>query len=43
VKKGVTADKLDAFGFGESNPIATNETAEGRQKNRRVEMTITFK
>lgn len=43
VKKGVTADKLEAYGFGESRPIATNDTPEGRQKNRRVEMTITFK
>jgi len=43
VKRGVSADKLDAFGFGESNPIATNDTPEGRQKNRRVEMTITFR
>lgn len=42
-KKGVDAGKLEAYGYGESRPVATNDTPEGRQKNRRVEMTITFK
>lgn len=42
-KKGVKAAKLEAYGFGESQPIADNDTKEGRQKNRRVQMTITFK
>ena len=36
---GVPADKLTAVGYGESRPVATNDTAEGRQKNRRVEFT----
>ena len=43
VKKGVDASKLDTHGYGESNPFADNKTAAGRQKNRRVEMNITFK
>ncbi|HWB64067.1 MAG TPA: DUF5723 family protein [Chitinophagales bacterium] len=43
IKKGVDGAKLDAFGYGASKPIASNDTPEGRQKNRRVEMKITFK
>ncbi len=40
--KGVNTTYLDAYGYGETKPIATNDTPQGRQKNRRVEMTITF-
>ncbi|MCK5795518.1 MAG: OmpA family protein [Anaerolineales bacterium] len=36
VKEGIDADRLDGKGYGESDPIASNDTAEGRQKNRRV-------
>lgn len=42
VKRGVAKVKLESFGYGESMPIADNDTPEGRQKNRRVEMKITF-
>jgi OOP family OmpA-OmpF porin len=35
---GISADKLVAKGYGESQPIATNATREGRQTNRRVEI-----
>lgn len=42
VSQGIDAGRLNALYFGETMPIATNETPEGRQKNRRVEMTIIF-
>ncbi|TNE76516.1 MAG: OmpA family protein [Bacteroidetes bacterium] len=41
--KGISSDRLVALYFGETQPIADNNTPEGRQKNRRVEMTIIFK
>ncbi len=40
VGKGVSASKLQAKGYGETRTIDTNETAEGRAKNRRVEFNI---
>lgn len=38
VKKGIRAGQLAARSFGESNPVASNDTDEGRQINRRVEL-----
>jgi outer membrane protein OmpA-like peptidoglycan-associated protein len=38
VKKGISADRITARGFGASEPVATNETEEGRQANRRTEV-----
>lgn len=38
---GVAPDKLEAKGYGEGYPIDTNNTAEGRQRNRRVELLLT--
>jgi len=40
VKKGVDAQLITATGFGESKPIATNTTDEGRAENRRVEFNV---
>jgi OmpA-OmpF porin, OOP family len=36
--KGVAADRLATEGFGESKPVASNDTADGRAQNRRVEL-----
>jgi outer membrane protein OmpA-like peptidoglycan-associated protein len=36
--QGVAADRLSTEGFGESKPVATNDTSEGRARNRRVEL-----
>ncbi|MGC1906712.1 MAG: OmpA family protein, partial [Candidatus Acidiferrum sp.] len=38
--QGVPVSSMTAKGFGKTNPIATNDTAEGRQKNRRVELVV---
>ena len=38
VSKGVPASKVTTIGKGESQPVATNKTKEGRQKNRRVDI-----
>ena len=43
VDKGVEAPRLEAAGFGPKKPVADNATAEGREKNRRVEFMITAK
>lgn len=40
VQSGVAADQLEANGYGETQPIADNDTDEGRRANRRVEFRV---
>jgi outer membrane protein OmpA-like peptidoglycan-associated protein len=40
VKNGIAASRLSSEGYGETKPVATNQTDEGRALNRRVEFTI---
>ncbi len=38
--QGVPGNFVTAVGFGKQNPVASNDTAEGRQQNRRVELVV---
>ena len=40
IEQGLRPSRITTMGKGESEPVATNETAEGRQQNRRVEVAI---
>lgn len=40
VSKGIEPDRVASKGFGETKPVSTNDTDEGRQQNRRVEFVI---
>lgn len=40
IEKGVEAHRLTAIGYGENRPIESNETFEGRKRNRRVTVMI---
>lgn len=40
ISEGVATSRITALGFGESLPVATNSTPEGRSQNRRVELEI---
>ena len=37
VRQGIDPERIKAVGYGETNFVATNDTPEGRQKNRRIE------
>jgi outer membrane protein OmpA-like peptidoglycan-associated protein len=40
VQQGIPAASIEARGFGKTEPIASNDTSEGRQQNRRVELIL---
>ncbi|MDR1695642.1 MAG: OmpA family protein [Endomicrobium sp.] len=40
VKEGIKADRIKMTGFGKLRPVASNDTAKGREQNRRVEIII---
>jgi len=40
VSQGANASRIEATGYGPNQPIASNKTADGRQKNRRVEFSL---
>jgi chemotaxis protein MotB len=40
ISQGVKPDLISAKGFGEADPVATNDTAKGRAQNRRVELSV---
>jgi outer membrane protein OmpA-like peptidoglycan-associated protein len=37
---GISAERISSIGYGESRPVATNETAEGRARNRRIDLIV---
>jgi outer membrane protein OmpA-like peptidoglycan-associated protein len=39
-ERGIASNRVSTQGFGEAKPVASNNTAEGRQRNRRVEVVI---
>jgi outer membrane protein OmpA-like peptidoglycan-associated protein len=43
VNSGVAADRIATNGYGQDRPIASNDTEEGRARNRRLELTVTQK
>ncbi|MGC2203522.1 MAG: OmpA family protein [Stellaceae bacterium] len=40
IAQGVKPDLITSKGFGEADPVATNDTAKGRAQNRRVELSV---
>lgn len=41
ISQGIESSKIEARGYGERRPVATNDTPEGRANNRRVELVVT--
>jgi outer membrane protein OmpA-like peptidoglycan-associated protein len=42
VSKGIAEERMKATGYGETMPVADNNTAAGRTQNRRVEFSVEF-
>ena len=42
IEKGISPNRITAKGYGETKPVASNDTDEGRAKNRRVELVLHF-
>ncbi len=42
INRGVDAKRITSNGYGDAKPVASNDTPEGRQKNRRVELVISY-
>ncbi len=40
ISQGLNSDLVTAKGYGEADPVASNDTAKGRAQNRRVELTL---
>ena len=40
MQEGVNPDNMNAAGYGENYPVASNDTSAGRQLNRRVELVV---
>lgn len=40
VERGIDAERLEVRGFGQTRPVASNDTPEGRRKNRRVDLSV---
>ena len=40
VEQGIASQRLKSEGYGEFYPVATNDTAAGRERNRRVEFKV---
>ncbi|MDG2071438.1 MAG: OmpA family protein, partial [Pseudomonadales bacterium] len=41
IEQGISAKRLDAQGYGENSPIASNDTEDGMRQNRRVDFVVT--
>jgi OOP family OmpA-OmpF porin len=40
IQAGLPADRLKALGYGSNQPLASNDTDEGKAKNRRIELLV---
>jgi K(+)-stimulated pyrophosphate-energized sodium pump len=43
IGRGIAAERMETEGYGQEHPIASNDTDEGRQQNRRISMRVTSK